>query len=88
VGSGADFVIAGAELRTAKLNLETLGFSLDEDAGIGFFVEDLNHDAYKTRGDEKDPENPLPTGTLRYEASSDGSNDGSEEWPNAVERSS
>jgi len=61
---------------------------MDEDAGIGFFVQDLNHNAYETSGDEKDPENPPPAGTLCYEASSDGPNDGSEEWSNAIEGSS
>ena len=65
-----------------------LGFSLDEDAGICFFVEDLNHNGYKTSGDEKDPKNPPPAGTLSYETSSDRSNDRSEEWSNAIDRSS
>lgn len=86
-GSRADFVVTGAELWSAELDLETLGLPLDEDAGIGLLVEDFDHDTYKAGGHEKNPENPPPAGTLRYEASSDRSNDWSEERSEAVKRS-
>jgi len=59
-------VIATPEVWAIELFLKTLDFSVNQNPGICFPIQQLNSDGDTGAGNQKDPENPPPTNSLGY----------------------